>query len=76
MIINSKFVNTLGHIILSSSAGSVIAMSGTTKLGQYVTADLPTGDTMSGSVAWDTTRKTAKIYGPLGWTPILTGTAG
>lgn len=68
---------TAGHLILSSTIGSVIKMSGAIGAHKATTATLPAGsDVMTGTILWDDTRKTMKIYGPLGWTPILTGAAG
>lgn len=66
-----------GHLILSSSEGSTIKLSGALTYQRLTTATLPAAaDILTGSIVWDDTRKTMKIYGPLGWTPILTGTAG
>jgi hypothetical protein len=65
------------HLILSSTVGSVIKMSGAIGAHRATTATLPAGaEIMTGTILWDDTRKTMKIYGPQGWTPILTGTAG
>jgi hypothetical protein len=61
-----------GHLILSSSTGVVMA-SGAVKFGQYAQADLPTGDTFSGSIAWVSDKKCFASYGHLGWQRILTG---
>ena len=69
---------TSGHLILSSTAGSMVYVSGALGPQRVTTATLPpaTTDVFTGSIVWDDTRKTMKIYGPLGWTPILTGAAG
>ncbi|MDP3763675.1 MAG: hypothetical protein Q8Q92_03440 [bacterium] len=65
------------HLILSSSAGSIIAHSGALGSQRLTTATLPVAvDILTGSIVWDDTRKTLKIYGPEGWTPIITGSAG
>lgn len=66
--------SSVGHLILSASGGSVIAMSGALKPHQLTTATLPVGlDTLSGSVLWLTDVKHHATYGPEGWTRILTG---
>jgi autotransporter translocation and assembly factor TamB len=70
-------VGQTAHLILSSSAGSQVKVSGALTPLRLTTATLLAGtDPLTGSLVWDDTRKTLKIYGPLGWCPILTGTAG
>lgn len=75
LLIKGLTHNPQGHLIFSSSVGSVVAISGSTKLGQVTQANLPAGsDTLSGSLLWVSDLKCAAIYGPEGWTRILTGT--
>lgn len=50
------------HLILSSSAGGVVDISGAIKIGQYAQADLPTGDTYSGSIVWVSDKKCLAVY--------------
>lgn len=65
------------HLILSSSAGSVIRASGALGTIDLTTATLPANAViLTGSIVWDSTTKTLKVYGSEGWTPILTGAAG
>ena len=65
------------HLILSSSTGSVIKISGALCPNTVATANLLAGtDSITGSILWDTTTKTLKIYGAEGWCPVLTGAAG
>ena len=75
-----KHYASTGHLVLSSSTGtgnSIVAISGGLKIGRESTATLPTGaDTLTGSIIWDETRKALKVYGPLGWTVVATGTVG
>jgi hypothetical protein len=63
------------HLILSSSIGSVVRISSSLGLHKVTTSTLPAGsDNLSGSMVWVSDSKQAAIYGPLGWTRVLTGT--
>lgn len=74
---NGQLVSPNQHLILSSSVGSIIRLSGALTIHQETTTNLPANSTpMTGTILWDSTRKTMKVYGPMGWTPILTGSAG
>ena len=62
------------HLVLSSSVGSIITMSGALKVHRQTLASFPTGDdNLSGSLLWDTTSKQLYLYGPAGWQSFASG---
>ena len=71
---SGQVTSATAHLVLSSSAGSVIAMSGTLKHDKVDEAALPAGtDSLSGSVLWVDDSKFLVVYGSEGWSRILTG---
>ena len=63
------------HLILSSSAGSVVKMSAALAPLRLTTATLIAGsDVLTGAIVWDNTTKTLRTYSAEGWVRILTGT--
>jgi hypothetical protein len=70
---STTLVGMRGDFILSASNTSVIALSGILKPHYYTQANLPVGsDNISGSIAWVSDSKFLAVYGPEGWTRILT----
>ena len=62
------------HLILSSTIGSVVKVSGALSVDTVATANLLVGaDTLSGAIMWDTTRKCLRVYSAEGWVAIATG---
>ena len=73
-ILSNRRLLASDNLILSSSGGSIIAMSGALKHEKRTAATMPVGSvSMSGAVVWVDDTKTLAVYGPLGWTRILTG---